>query len=405
MLKDFPRQAVILVGGKGSRLRKITKKIPKSLIKFDKNHFLNYQINYLSQFPFKEILLLCGYKKNYFKKIKYYSNKIKIKIINEKKTLGTGGAISNAFSSLDDIFFLCNGDTFFEINLFDLYNSFNKSQNDGIIALKKTTCAARYHKVIIKNNIINSFTKDKVKKEEIFNCGFYFLKKKLFNNEKKKNSLEENILPVLCKKKKIKGKIFNEKFIDIGVPKDLNLAKKFFENYNKRKFIILDRDGIINQDYGYVSKWNNFKFIPGSIEFLRFLNKKKIPIFIITNQSGIAKGFYTKNALMKLHSKLLNYLMLKKIFISQIYYCPHHINAKLKKYKKNCKFRKPNNGFYYLLKKQWMLKSNNAIFIDDKINHRDFAIKSKIKFCLFNIKKNKNLFYFAKKNKILKFFR
>ena len=187
MLKDFPRQAVILVGGKGSRLGRITKRVPKPLIKFDKNHFLNYQINYLSQFPFKEILLLCGYKRNYFKKIKYHSNKIKIKIINEKKTLGTGGAISNALSSLDDIFFLCNGDTFFEINLFDLYDSFDKNRNDGIIALKKATYAARYSKVIIKNNIINSFTKDKVKKEETFNCGFYFLKKKLFNNKKKKN--------------------------------------------------------------------------------------------------------------------------------------------------------------------------------------------------------------------------
>jgi D-glycero-D-manno-heptose 1,7-bisphosphate phosphatase len=197
--------------------------------------------------------------------------------------------------------------------------------------------------------------------------------------------------------------IFNEKLIDIGVLKDLNLAKKFFKKYNKRKFIILDRDGIINQDYGYICKWSNFKFIPGLIKFLKFLNKKKIPIFVITNQAGIAKGFYTENALRKLHSKLLNHLMLKKIFINQIYYCPHHINAKLKEYKKNCKFRKPNNSFYHLLKKQWILKSNNAIFIDDKINHKDFSIKSKIKFFYFNVKKNKNLFNFAKK-KILKYF-
>jgi D-glycero-D-manno-heptose 1,7-bisphosphate phosphatase len=403
MLTNFPRQAVILVGGKGSRLGKITKKVPKPLIKFDKNHFLNYQINYLSQFPFKEILLLCGYKKKCFEKFKHYSNKIKIKIINEKKPLGTGGAISNALKYLDDIFFLCNGDTFFEINLFNLYDSFDRSQYDGIVALKKAACSARYSKIIIKNNTINLFTKDKVKKGEIFNCGFYFLKKKIFDNKKKKKSLEENILPALCKIKKIKGKIFNEKLIDIGVLEDLNLAKKFFKKYNKRKFAILDRDGIINQDYGYVSKWSNFDFIPGSIKFLKFLNKKKTPIFIITNQAGIAKGFYTINTLNKLHFKLLNHLMMKKIFINKIYYCPHHIKAKLKKYKKNCKFRKPNNGFYKLLKTQWRLKSNNAIFIDDRIYNKDFAIKSKIKFFHFNIKKNKNLFNFAKKNKILKY--
>jgi D,D-heptose 1,7-bisphosphate phosphatase len=404
MLKDFPRQAVILVGGRGSRLGRITRTIPKPLVKLDKNYFLNYQINYLSQFPFKEILLLCGYKKNYFKKIQHHRNELKIRIINEKKPLGTGGAISNAFNYLDDIFFLCNGDTFFEINLFDFYDNFNKNRNDGILALKKATSSARYSKVIIKNKTINLFTNDKVKKGELFNCGFYFLRKKLFNNIKKKRSFEESILPKLSETKKIKYKIFNEELIDIGIPKDLNLAKKKFKIYNKRKFIILDRDGVINHDNGYVYKWSNFRFIPGVIKFLKFLNLKKIPIFIITNQAGVSKGFYTENILKKLHDKLLNYLMLKKIFINKIYFCPHHINAKLKKYKTNCKFRKPNNGFYKLLKMQWKLKSNNAIFIDDKISHKNFAIKSKIKFFYFDIKKDKNLFDFAKKNRILKYF-
>jgi D-glycero-D-manno-heptose 1,7-bisphosphate phosphatase len=85
MLKDFPRQAVILVGGRGSRLGRITRKIPKPLVKLDKNYFLNYQINYLSQFPFKEILLLCGYKKNYFKKIQHHRNELKIRIEFSKK--------------------------------------------------------------------------------------------------------------------------------------------------------------------------------------------------------------------------------------------------------------------------------------------------------------------------------
>lgn len=403
MLGHFPRQAVILVGGKGSRLGKITQKTPKPLIKFDKNSFLNYQIDYLLQFKFKEILLLCGYKKNCFEQILHKRKDVNIKIVYEKQPLGTGGAISNAFKYLDNIFFLCNGDTFFEINLFELYKNFNKNKDDGILALKKAESNERFSKVIVKKTKINLFTQDRVKKNEIFNCGFYFFKKKLFNNKKKK-SLEIDILPSLCKTKKIRYKIFNEKLIDIGVPKDLDLAKKFFKKYNKRKFIILDRDGVINHDYGYICKWNDFKFISGSIKFLKFLNSKKVPIFIITNQAGIGKNFYNEITLKKLHDKLLNYLMSKKIFIKKIYFCPHHVNARLKKYRKNCNFRKPNNGFYKLLKKQWTLKSDNAIFLDDKIENRNFAIKSKIRFFHFDKKKDRNLFNFSKKKKILNYF-
>ena len=404
MLRNFPRQAVILVGGKGSRLGKITKKTPKPLIKLDGNFFLNYQINYLMQFKFKEILLLCGYKKNLFKKFVNYRNDVNIKIVYEKKLLGTGGAISNAYKHLDNIFFLCNGDTFFEINLFDFYNNFNKNKDDGVLALKKATSNERFSKVIVKKKKIILFTRDKVRKNEIFNCGFYFFKKKLFNNKKKKKSLEIDILPNLCKTKKIRYKIFNEKLIDIGVPEDLDLAKKFFKKYNKRKFIILDRDGVINHDYSYVYKWNNFKFISGAIKFLKILTSKKVPIFIITNQAGIGKNFYNEITLKKLHDKLLNYLMSKKIFIKKIYFCPHHVNARLKKYRKNCNFRKPNNGFYKLLKKQWTLKSDNAIFLDDKIENKNFAIKSKIRFFHYDKKKNRNLFKFSIKKKIFNYF-
>lgn len=96
--------------------------------------------------------------------------------------------------------------------------------------------------------------------------------------------------------------------------------------------------------------------------------------------------------------------MSKKIFIKKIYFCPHHVNARLKKYRKNCNFRKPNNGFYKLLKKQWTLKSDNAIFLDDKIENRNFAIKSKIRFFHFDKKKDRNLFNFSKKKKILNYF-
>ena len=112
-------QAVILAGGLGSRLGNITKKIPKPLIKVNGIPFIEYIIENFSRFGIKKILILTSYKsKHFFKK---YHNKtlygLKIRCHDEKKAKGTGGALLDAKKKLDNFFYLCNGDTFFNINI------------------------------------------------------------------------------------------------------------------------------------------------------------------------------------------------------------------------------------------------------------------------------------------------
>ena len=397
---NFPNQAVILCGGQGTRLKHVSKNIPKPLINLDGIPFLKYQINYLSQFPFKELILLCGYKKkkfeNFVKNIN--QNKIPIKIIYEDKILGTGGAIINARKYLDDIFFLCNGDTFFEINLINFFNKFIKQKGDGIVALKKSYKNNRYGEVKVNRNKITSFSNYPVKKNKLYNCGYYFFKKKIFLGKKIKRSLENEILPVVCKKHKIYYEVFKDELIDIGIPKDLNYAKKYFNKYNKRKFIILDRDGVINKERNYVHKWKDFKLIPGILKLLKYLNKKKIPIFVVSNQAGVGKGYYKISDVDELHNKFTKFLISKKIYINKFYYCCHHKNAIINKYKKDCLFRKPNNSFFKLISDSWNLKSNNALLLEDNLKNKGFASRSKIKFILFDLKKNKNIYKFFLKS-------
>lgn len=393
---NFPRQAVILSGGKGTRLKQVSKNVPKPLIKLDGVPFLKYQINYLSQFPFQEIILLCGYKQKKFENFadNIKQKKIPIKVIYEDKILGTGGAIINAKKYLDDIFFLCNGDTFFQINLIDFFHKFTKEKSDGIIALKKSNNNNRYSEVKVNKNIITLFSDLPVKKNKLYNCGYYFFKKKLFFEKKIKKSLENEMLPIICKKYKISYKTFSDKLLDIGIPKDLKYAEIYFKKFNKRKYILLDRDGVINKENNYVHKWKDFKLIPGIIKLLKNLNKKKIPIFIVSNQAGVGKGYYGISDVENLHNKFINFLTSKKIFINQIYYCCHHKKATINKFKKNCSFRKPNNSFFKLIRKSWNLKSNNAILIEDNLNNKLFASKSNIKFILFDLKKNKDIYKF-----------
>jgi D-glycero-D-manno-heptose 1,7-bisphosphate phosphatase len=126
-------------------------------------------------------------------------------------------------------------------------------------------------------------------KNNYINCGIYFFKKEILKNIKNKFSLENDILPNLIKKNKVEGQFYNNFFIDIGTPKSLKKGKKFLPQKLTRPAVFLDRDGVINEDLNYVGTIRRFKIRSGVIKALKFLYKKNIYIFIVTNQAGIAK--------------------------------------------------------------------------------------------------------------------
>ena len=107
---------------------------------------------------------------------------------------------------------------------------------------------------------------------------------------------------------------------------------------------------------------------------------KKDHLFIITNQSGIARKYYTVDEFLALHTKIKNLLLKKKIFIDEVYFCPHHPNYGSKKFKKKCKCRKPGNLLLEKAVNEWDIDRNDSLMIGDKISDLKCAKKSKIKF-------------------------
>lgn len=142
----------------------------------------------------------------------------------------------------------------------------------------------------------------------------------------------------------------------------------------------MDRDGVINYDYGYVHKYKNFHWRPGVIQALKLLNKKNFYIFIITNQSGIGRGYYSIDDFYLLHQKLTQFLLKKKIFIDHIKFCPHHPVHGRGIYKKKCNCRKPGNKMIEQLKENWLIDIDKSFMIGDKSSDQKAAKKSKIKF-------------------------
>ena len=146
------------------------------------------------------------------------------------------------------------------------------------------------------------------------------------------------------------------------------------------KCFFFDRDGVLIKNYGYVHEIKKLKWLKGTIKAIKFLNKKKIKVIVITNQSGVARGFFTEKDLKIFHEHLNNQLSKFNAKINDFFYCPYHPNANIKKYKKKSILRKPNNGMLLNALSKYKLKPSECYMIGDK--KKDFlsSAKTKIKF-------------------------
>ena len=186
-----------------------------------------------------------------------------LNVSSKKKPLGTGGSINLLPKSVKS-FFLINGDSYIEHDFKDFIKfAKDKSAAMGLIENKNYKSNKILNKLFInsKKKIIIS------KKKNLMNAGIYFFKKNIFKEKKKKKSfsLENEIIPELIKNQKLFGKKLEGNFVDIGLYKNLDYAKKIIGNVS-RPAIFLDRDGVIFRDFGYV---NSLKELSGPRMYLK----------------------------------------------------------------------------------------------------------------------------------------
>ncbi len=130
---------------------------------------------------------------------------------------------------------------------------------------------------------------------------------------------------------------------------------------NKRKIVFLDRDGVVNRNpvyKDYVKKPSEFTFIPGSVKAIGMLNKAGFKVIIISNQTGVGKGLYSRDDLRRVTSKMLKGLKAKKAKLDKICYCVHHPDS-------GCDCRKPRTGMFKNAVKNTEFDKKNSFFIGD----------------------------------------
>ncbi len=135
---------------------------------------------------------------------------------------------------------------------------------------------------------------------------------------------------------------------------------------HKKKVVILDRDGVINKDSGYIGKIEDFEFLPRVLESALRLQEKGYTLIIITNQSGIAKGYYTNEDYRLVTDYMLNTFAKKKVTIAKVYYCPHHP-------KENCLCRKPKTGMLEQAIRDFNIDEEHSWIVGDKLSDIQIA--------------------------------
>ncbi|MDP1963006.1 MAG: HAD-IIIA family hydrolase [Reyranella sp.] len=363
-----PRQVVCLVGGRGSRLGPLTDFIPKPLLPVGGRPFLDYLIHEAQRFGFDQLLLLAGYNSDEF--VRRYSGRrgggLTIEVVAEAAPAGTAGALLNAASILQPTFFLINGDSFFDFNWLNLLRALDRDDWTMQAALASGVSGARYGRVETAGGRISKFLPKGVSHLPV-NAGIYLVRRRLLERIRTMPcSLEDDILPSLAAKGELLGYPARGAFIDIGVPHDFNRGQQAMPQYMRRPAAFLDRDGVINHDDNYVHRPEQVRWIDGALDAIRWLNDEGYYVFVVTNQAGVARGFYSEDDVNSLHAWMQTELRRSGAHIDSFEYCPYHPEGTLEQYRRTSELRKPGPGMLRKLQKDWDTEVAGSFMIGDR---------------------------------------
>lgn len=394
------RQCVILVGGKGARLGALTKEMPKPLLPVGGRPFLSYLIQEAARHNFRRVLLLAGFKAEAFAPElttlrEAAPDAIDLTVLVEPEPLGTGGALRFAADHLDDHFLLLNGDSLFDINLLDLTAPPMNAGGIGRLALKRQQDVSRYGAVEFDGERIRKFLeKNPAGGAGLINGGVYWLSKAVLDHiGSGPVSLESDVFPKLAAAGRLYGTPYDRFMLDIGLPDTLEEAQSTVPNQMRRPAIFLDRDGVINQDVEYAHRPDQIVWIEGAMQAIKNFNDTGYYVFVVTNQAGVARGYYTEADVQTLHDWMAGEFARYGAHVDAFMYCPYHPEGVVTKYAQASPFRKPAPGMILDLLKSWPVQKDRSFLIGDNATDLEAARAAGLPGYLF---KGGNLADFAK---------
>jgi D-glycero-D-manno-heptose 1,7-bisphosphate phosphatase len=358
------RQCAVLVGGRGTQLGAVTADLPKPMLPCGDRPFLAWLLREFVRFGVEEFLLLTGYLSAEVEaRVQTLSTflplEARIVVCEEPMRGGTGGAVFHARERLDERFLLCYGDSLFDCNLARLLSDASADEPAvvGRMMLRRLDDASRDGVVVLDGNRVREFReRPPAGMAGVINAGIYLFDRRLVDELVPSCSLEADIMPRLAARGVLRGTVGEGYF----------RAQQEIPRVLRRRALFLDRDGVVNVDHGYVGTRDRFEWMPGAREAIRAATGAGWHVFVVTNQSGVARGHYDEAAVAELHAWMTDEVRRAGGTIDDIRYCPYHEEAVVPAYRRASDWRKPAPGMLLDLMRAWELDPARCVLIGDQ---------------------------------------
>lgn len=369
-------QCAILLGGLGTRLGSLTRDTPKPLLPVGGSPFIELLVREAWRKGFRDVVLLAGYKsERVFDFVEAMRAGLpaghSINVVVEPEPLGTGGAVVNALSWLDERFLLLNGDTWFDCNWNELCSpqAWGKGGDGAALAVRAVPLADRYETIdFAPDGKVRAVVPrgEAIGAPYYVNGGAYCLSRDHVRGFGERFSLEENVLPALAAAGKLNARSFEGYFLDIGVPESYERSQVDVPAQRRKPALFLDRDGVLNHDDGYVGTADRFRWIEGAVETVRLANNLGYYVFVVTNQAGVARGYYPVENVTHLFDWMNAQLRAQGAHIDDWRYCPYHPDGIVAQYSLAHSWRKPEPGMLLDLMEHWDLDLDASLLVGDQ---------------------------------------
>jgi D-glycero-D-manno-heptose 1,7-bisphosphate phosphatase len=145
---------------------------------------------------------------------------------------------------------------------------------------------------------------------------------------------------------------------------------------SKYRAVFIDRDGTINEEVGYLDSPDKFKLLPRSADAINMLNSRGYKVVVVTNQAGVARGYFTEQTVHEIHNKMVRELQAYGCSVDGIYYCPHHPEVGNEKYRLLCDCRKPKSGMFIRAARELEIDLRSSYAIGDQLKDLEAGMRA-----------------------------
>ena len=363
-----PEQAVILAGGRGTRLKPLTDTRPKPMVEIRGKPFLEYQIEQLREQGFTKVLLLLGYLPHVVQDYCGDGSQWGVKIEYSVSAIEdeTARRLKLAEALLDPHFLLLYCDNYWPMQIKRMWPRYVNAGALGMITVYTNKDGYTRNSVRVDpDGYVATYDKSGSSPGlQGVEISYALIDKAVVKMLPETNtSVEDALYTRLAEQRQLLAYETDHRYYSVGALHRLPLTEAFFARIPT---LILDRDGVLNQKpprAQYVRNWSEFRWLPGAKDALKLLREKGYRVVIVSNQAGIGRGAVAENDLLEIHERIKSEALQAGGKIEAVYYCPHDWEA-------GCECRKPKPGLLFQAQRDFNLDMTRTLFIGD--DERDY---------------------------------